>query len=68
MTEAHTMSLRGGFGVFHDIIQPRVYASAYYINPPYTLAREQSPGAPFRLRAAGCELPANDKAFGLQLQ
>jgi hypothetical protein len=43
MTETHTMSLRGGFGIFHDIIQPRVYASAYYINPPYTLAREQSP-------------------------
>jgi hypothetical protein len=46
MTETHTMSLRGGFGVFHDIIQPRVYASAYYINPPYTLAREQSPVFP----------------------
>jgi hypothetical protein len=43
MTDDHTMSLRGGFGIFHDIIQPRVYASAYYINPPYTLAREQSP-------------------------
>jgi hypothetical protein len=46
MTETHTMSLRGGFGIFHDIIQPRVYASAYYINPPYTLAREQSPVFP----------------------
>jgi hypothetical protein len=46
MNEQHTMSLRGGFGIFHDIIQPRVYASAYYINPPYTLAREQSPVFP----------------------
>jgi carboxypeptidase family protein/TonB-dependent receptor-like protein len=43
MTEDHKMSLRGGLGVFHDIIQARVYSSAYYINPPYQLATETQP-------------------------
>jgi hypothetical protein len=46
MNSDHTMSLRGGFGVFHDVIQARVYASAYYINPPYQLAREPQPVFP----------------------
>jgi hypothetical protein len=32
----HTTSVRGGFGVFHDPIAPRTYASAYYFDPPYS--------------------------------
>ena len=29
-------SIRGGFGIFHDPIAPRTYASAYYFDPPFS--------------------------------
>jgi outer membrane receptor protein involved in Fe transport len=32
----HKTSIRGGFGIFHNPIAPRTYASAYYFNPPYS--------------------------------
>jgi hypothetical protein len=28
-------SIRAGFGIFHDPVAPRTYASAYYFSPPY---------------------------------
>jgi Carboxypeptidase regulatory-like domain len=28
-------SIRAGFGIFHDPVAPRTYASAYYFDPPY---------------------------------
>jgi outer membrane receptor protein involved in Fe transport len=31
----HKTSIRGGFGIFHDPIAPREYASAYYLAPPF---------------------------------
>ncbi len=33
-------AIRAGFGVFHNVVAPRVYASAYYLNPPYTIGRQ----------------------------
>jgi carboxypeptidase family protein/TonB-dependent receptor-like protein len=36
----HKTSIRAGFGVFHNVVAPRVYASAYYLNPPYTIGRQ----------------------------
>jgi hypothetical protein len=32
----HKTSIRGGFGIFHDPIAPRTYASAYYFDPPFS--------------------------------
>jgi hypothetical protein len=29
-------SIRAGFGIFHDPVAPRTYASAYYFDPPFT--------------------------------
>ena len=34
----HKTSIRAGFGVFHDQIFPALYASAYYLAPPYASA------------------------------
>jgi hypothetical protein len=34
----HKTSIRAGFGVFHDQIAPRLYASNYYLAPPYASA------------------------------
>jgi hypothetical protein len=34
----HTTAVRAGFGIFHDQIFPALYASAYYLAPPYASA------------------------------
>jgi hypothetical protein len=31
----HKTSIRGGFGVFHNRVAPRTYASGYYFSPPF---------------------------------
>jgi len=34
----HKTAIRAGFGIFHNPIHARSYASGYYFNPPYALA------------------------------
>lgn len=34
----HKTSVRAGFGIFHDQVAPRTYASGYYLAPPYASA------------------------------
>jgi len=34
----HKTAIRAGFGIFHDQIFPALYASAYYLAPPYASA------------------------------
>ncbi len=42
----HKTSLRAGFGIFHDPIAPRTYASAYYFSAPYIFTLQMFPGFP----------------------
>ena len=42
----HKTSLRAGYGIFHDPIAPRTYASAYYFSAPYIFTLQFSPGFP----------------------
>jgi Carboxypeptidase regulatory-like domain len=35
----HKTSLRAGYGIFHDPIAPRTYASAYYFSPPFVFTQ-----------------------------
>ena len=42
----HKTSIRGGFGVFHNPVAPRTYASGYYFNPPYSFTVAVFPAFP----------------------
>jgi hypothetical protein len=42
----HKTSLRAGFGIFHDPVAPRTYASAYYFAPPFLFTETIFPGYP----------------------
>src|SRR5581483_10607917 len=43
----HKTSIRGGFGIFHNLITPRSYASNYYIEPPFTPATQVGATFPY---------------------
>ena len=43
----HKTSVRGGFGVFHNPIAPRTYASGYYLSPPFSSSVLLFPTFPF---------------------
>jgi outer membrane receptor protein involved in Fe transport len=42
----HKTSIRGGFGMFHNPVVPRTYASGYYFNPPYSFVVQVFPQFP----------------------
>ncbi|HEX5432390.1 MAG TPA: hypothetical protein VFW83_10515 [Bryobacteraceae bacterium] len=42
----HKTSVRGGFGIFHDQIAPRWYASGYYLAPPFSFGLQIAPPFP----------------------
>ena len=46
LTGDRKTSLRGGFGIFHNPIVARTYASGYYFNPPYLLGTAVAPSFP----------------------
>ena len=43
----HKTAIRAGFGIFHDQVFPALYASAYYLAPPYASALLFFPPPPF---------------------
>jgi len=56
----HKTSIRAGFGVFHNPITPRTYASGYYFNPPYSFIVTVFPSFPTPSFAAA--LPSQSNA------
>src|SRR5207237_1631227 len=66
----HRTSLRGGFGVFHNVIAPRVYGSAYYLNPPYVIGRQDlsvvPPLFPTPFTAVAAALPTQSQGIDYQ--
>jgi hypothetical protein len=62
----HKTSLRGGFGVYHNPIVSRTYASGYYFNAPYLLATANSPSFPDPFAAGvGGIRPTQSQANGI---
>ena len=66
----HRTSIRGGFGVFHNVIAPRVYGSAYYLNPPYVIGRQDlsvvPPIFPTPFTAVAAALPTQSQGIDYQ--
>jgi hypothetical protein len=42
----HRTSVRGGFGIFHDVVQTRTFASGYSFNPPFVTSVVIAPDWP----------------------
>jgi Carboxypeptidase regulatory-like domain len=42
----HKTAIRGGFGMFHDVLFPGVYAIGYINSPPWNLIQQQNPTFP----------------------
>jgi outer membrane receptor protein involved in Fe transport len=49
----HKTSIRAGFGIFHDVIQGRLYAGNYWLNPPYSINIQIQPTYPIPFATGG---------------
>ena len=59
----HKTSLRGGYGIFHNIIGPRDFAAEYYNNPPFKTGTQFNPTFPVIFSAVSPTQPT--QSFGL---
>ena len=57
-------SIRAGFGMFHDPVAPRTYASAYYFNPPFSYHFLLPEPFPNPFLGAPAALPPNEEPTG----
>ena len=66
----HKTAIRGGFGIFHNLVAPRVYASAYYLNPPYLIGRQDlstvPPTFPTPFTSVAAALPTQSQGIDYQ--
>jgi len=49
----HRTSIRAGFGIFHDVIQSRLYAGNYWLDPPYSINIQIQPTYPIPFATGG---------------
>ncbi|HVV43980.1 MAG TPA: hypothetical protein VHC72_02215, partial [Bryobacteraceae bacterium] len=52
--------VRGGFGIFHDLIVARAYVTAYVLSPPDTLGLQTHPPYPAAFSGGGAALPPSE--------
>lgn len=66
----HKTSVRGGFGIFHDPVAPRTYASDYYLAPPFAFTFLPYPSfpAPFANYTPGGPAPPTSILEGVDYQ
>jgi hypothetical protein len=66
----HRTSIRAGYGIFHNVVAPRVYASAYYLNPPFTIGRQDlstvPPVFPTPFTSVAASLPTQSQGIDYQ--
>jgi hypothetical protein len=43
----HKTSIRAGFGLFHDLIEPRTYGGGLWLSPPFVSVQQQNPVFPY---------------------
>jgi hypothetical protein len=61
----HKTALRGGFGIFHNVVGPREFGAEYYNNPPFQSGTQLLPtfAVPFVFTKA--TIPPPSQSFGL---
>src|SRR5579872_1842254 len=53
----HKTSIRAGFGIFDDVVQPREYVPGYWLDPPFQLAIQINPPYPTAFGSGGFSFP-----------
>lgn len=53
----HKTSIRAGFGIFDDVVQPREYVPGYWLDPPFQLAVQVNPPYPTAFGSGGSSFP-----------
>ena len=53
----HKTSIRAGFGIFDDVVQPREYVPGYWLDPPFQLAIQINPPYPTPFGSGGISFP-----------
>lgn len=60
----HKTSIRAGFGLFHDLVLPRLYDPGYWLNPPFAIGVQLSPTYPTPFTGAGTLPPQASQVEG----
>jgi hypothetical protein len=61
----HKTSIRAGFGLFHDLLLPRLYDPGYWLNPPYAITAQLEPNYPAAFSGAGVLPPQPSQVEGM---
>ena len=61
----HKTSIRAGFGLFHDLLLPRLYDPGYWLNPPYAIGVQLQPNYPTPFAGNGILPPQASQVEGM---
>ncbi len=60
----HKTSVRAGFGLFHDVIEPRTYGGGYWLVPPFATVNQANPVYPFAFAGSSPVVPTTTNSAG----